>query len=282
MADVIGGGWLRDSSARLFNALQQAAHARWGHYMPVTSAGRTKAEQGRLYDGWIRRLPGFSPAYPPNSPYALHVVNGGSAVDVGGRFAWAGSDEHEWLREAGPQYGFAVDAVRDEPWHIQNTLNPTLAALEATLIGDTLSAAEVADIKAHTTAEIERLAGYVRREARPRLYHSDPAQGGNGSVMAVRVETGYVKEFSSPESRDLFKLTLGIVANEKPIDVDASTYNGIKAEAYVERGRLVQAIIDALPATNGGTFDPTSILEAIDQIPTAAENAAALGAALVK
>lgn len=128
MADVIGGGWLRDDAAAFFNALQNAAKDHFGYHMPVTSAGRTKAEQARLYDGWVRRLPGFSPAYPADSPYALHVVNGGSAVDVGGSFAWPGTTQHAWLKQAGPTYGFAVNAVSGEPWHIQFTLTPTVAA----------------------------------------------------------------------------------------------------------------------------------------------------------
>lgn len=134
MATVIGGGWLRDDAAAQFNALQHAAKARFGTFMPVTSAGRTKAEQARLYNGWVRRLPGFSPAYPPDSPYALHVVNGGAAVDVGGAFGVANTTPHLWLKENGPKYGYAVDAVAGEPWHIQFTLKPSIAGTKATPI----------------------------------------------------------------------------------------------------------------------------------------------------
>lgn len=127
MASIIGGGWLRDDAARYFNALQEHAMRDWGAHMPVTSAGRTVEEQWRLYNGWVARLPGFSPAYPGNSSYALHVVNGGGAVDIGGRFAISGTAQHEWLKRVAPIYGYAVNAVPGEPWHIQFTLTPTVA-----------------------------------------------------------------------------------------------------------------------------------------------------------
>ena len=160
----------------------------------------------------------------------------------------------------------------------ENHYGLTTAGSTGTLIGDTLSAAEVTQIKAHMTAEVERLASYVRREARPRLHHNT----GNGTVAAIRLETGYVRLFSSEAELELFKAN-GWVASETPVDLDDATFKGLIAETYLERSRLVAAIVAALPTGSGGTVNlERAVLDAIADIPTATENGAAARAAIIK
>lgn len=231
MASIIGGGWLRDDAAAHFNALQHAAKARFGTFMPVTSAGRTKAEQARLYNGWVKRLPGFSPAYPPDSPYALHVVNGGSAVDVGGAFGVAGTTPHLWLKQAGPTHGYAVDAVAGEPWHIQFTLRPAAAASSATPIeGDTLSAAEVQQI-------IESVTGItntqIQRATRYRMYGNLQTK----ESMALNITSGDIMPNKGGPAEVATWQKLQLVGNgEAMVWVEDALY-----KALIDRAAIIRA-----------------------------------------
>lgn len=80
----------------------------------LTSGYRSYAEQKRLYDGWIRRLPGYAPANRPCGSNHEAVPCGGLAlglaVDLNGNLDLMG-------RVCG-RFGLHRPIAR-EPWHFQ-------------------------------------------------------------------------------------------------------------------------------------------------------------------
>jgi|GEM_PF-6997078 len=170
-----------------------------------------------------------------------HSTHGfGNRVDVG---SFHGIRE-KWLLDNCRRFGFTREFGAADPNHfIHNGVVPASAV--SLPLEDTLSAAEVAEIKSHLSAEVNRMLTVVSRESRPRLYRSDPQQGGTGAIMAVRMESGYVREFRTPESLEVLKL-LGLIATEEAMNVDPGTYEGIKNESNAERTRLVDAVVAAV------------------------------------
>lgn len=81
--------------------------AQLGRPVQITEAGRTRARQMHLYNGWISRLPGFNRALHPDNPLANHVLSNGrrGAVDSDEQSGvpW---DENGWILTAW-----------DEAWH---------------------------------------------------------------------------------------------------------------------------------------------------------------------
>lgn len=115
-ANIIGGGQLEATAATHWNQLEEAYKAKWGAYLSVTSALRTYAEQERLYNGWINRLPGFYLAAKPGT--SLHEK--GLSVDVAAPANVDGHPQHEWLETEGPKFGFKWTGKNfspREPWH---------------------------------------------------------------------------------------------------------------------------------------------------------------------
>lgn len=118
--NIIGGGQLRTDAANAWNRLQAAYKTRFGAYLSVVSALRTRAEQTRLYNGWIRRLAGFYLAARPGT--SLHEK--GLSVDVGSPANVAGSTQHSWLVANGPKFGFTWTGRNFSPrenWHFDYT-----------------------------------------------------------------------------------------------------------------------------------------------------------------
>lgn len=115
-ANIIGGGRLQSTAAAAWNRLEEAYRAKFGSYLTVQSALRTRAEQQRLYDGWIARLPGFSLAARPGT--SLHER--GLSVDVAAPANVDGTVQHEWLEANAPSFGFkwtGKDFRPVEAWH---------------------------------------------------------------------------------------------------------------------------------------------------------------------
>jgi len=115
-SNIIGGGQLRSDAAAAWNRLEEAYRAKFGSYLTVRSALRTFAEQTRLYNGWIKRLPGFSLAAKPGT--SLHEK--GLSVDVAAPANVDGSAQHEWLEANAPAFGFkwtGRDFSPREAWH---------------------------------------------------------------------------------------------------------------------------------------------------------------------
>lgn len=81
-----------------------------GGALVLNSGFRSRAEQQRLYDGWVRRLPGYFPANKPGT--SMHEK--GLAADVddkGGRYA-------SLRRTLVEKYGFHCP-IKNEPWHLE-------------------------------------------------------------------------------------------------------------------------------------------------------------------
>lgn len=70
----------------------------------ITNSYRSPEWQQQLYDGWVRRLPGYNFALPPSQ--SNHCK--GIAVDTAGAML-------TWLRTWGLPYGWVPD--RNEAWH---------------------------------------------------------------------------------------------------------------------------------------------------------------------
>jgi LAS superfamily LD-carboxypeptidase LdcB len=88
-----------------------AAAAEDGISVTLNSGFRSYPEQKYLYDGFIRRLPGFNEAAKPG--FSNH--QNGIAFDIsvpGGD----GNPTYEWLKRNAPLFGF-VRTVSRESWH---------------------------------------------------------------------------------------------------------------------------------------------------------------------
>ena len=108
--------WLNGPAALSFKRMLLDGMPKEG----LKSAGRTYEQQQYLYNGWIRRLPGFNLAAKPGT--SLHEK--GNAID-----AERGSPMQTWLAKGGSlykvnsgenlrahEYGF-YRTVPSEPWH---------------------------------------------------------------------------------------------------------------------------------------------------------------------
>lgn len=74
--------------------------------LSLSSGARSSAEQKRLYDRWVRRVPGQAPAAKPGT--SNHEF--GLAVDIGP------SSQYGWLAANAPKVGL-VKPMDYEPWH---------------------------------------------------------------------------------------------------------------------------------------------------------------------
>lgn len=127
---TINGQRVEVTVAAAFQKLRAAFKAKFGLDLLVSSGTRTRAEQQRLYDGWVKRLPGYNLAAPPGysnheesgprGPRALDVRDSGSDWGV----TRAGTPRAKWLKSNAPKYGFDPAGYRFsqvEPWHIEYT-----------------------------------------------------------------------------------------------------------------------------------------------------------------
>lgn len=81
----------------------------------LTSGKRSRARQLRLYLGFLRHLPGFNPADPPDK--STHCKNGWrSAVDV--------TVPEQFVRIARDRGWPAYRPHPKEPWHVEFTRKP--------------------------------------------------------------------------------------------------------------------------------------------------------------
>lgn len=88
-----------------------AAAAGDGVLVTLNSGFRSYPEQKYLYDGFVRKLPGFNTAAKPG--YSNH--QNGIAFDLSVAGA-DGNPTYEWLKRRAPEFGF-VRTVSKEPWH---------------------------------------------------------------------------------------------------------------------------------------------------------------------
>ncbi|MBD9381343.1 D-alanyl-D-alanine carboxypeptidase family protein [Achromobacter sp. ACM02] len=82
-----------------------------GVNLTINSGFRSYPEQKMLWDGYVKRLPGFNlAAKPGNSNH-----QNGIAIDIAVAGA-DGNEVYEWLKQNAPRFGF-VRTVSGEPWH---------------------------------------------------------------------------------------------------------------------------------------------------------------------
>lgn len=91
-------------------ALVNAAAAD-GVLLPLKSGFRTYPKQESLYDGYIRRLPGFNLAAKPG--FSNHEDGFAYDFEIS---AYEGNPRYDWLKANAPAHGF-VRTVNKEPWH---------------------------------------------------------------------------------------------------------------------------------------------------------------------
>jgi hypothetical protein len=96
--------------AEFYLALVNAAEQD-GVLLPLKSGFRTYPKQQDLYNGFIRKLPGFNLAAKPG--FSNH--EDGFAYDFA-ISAYEGNARYDWLKAHGPTHGF-VRTVNKEPWH---------------------------------------------------------------------------------------------------------------------------------------------------------------------
>jgi hypothetical protein len=79
--------------------------------LPLKSGFRTYPKQQYLYNGFIKKLPGFNLAAKPG--FSNHEDGFAYDFAIGG---YDGNPRYDWLKKHGPQFGF-VRTVNKEPWH---------------------------------------------------------------------------------------------------------------------------------------------------------------------
>lgn len=92
----------------------------------------------------------------------------------------------------------------------------------------------------HITNEINRLAGYVRRENRARWYKNAET----GQMMVAKITDGYVRMISDQSQIDSLKANgyLLIASEEVPQMVDQLRWDNIIAEAQIQLDRIADAV----------------------------------------
>jgi hypothetical protein len=98
-----------DTLDAYFDMVDAAAAA--GVSIAINSGFRSYAEQKHLYDGHVKKLPGFNLAAKPGS--SKHQNGVAFDIPVAGG---TGNPTYDWLRENATAHGF-VRTVSKEPWH---------------------------------------------------------------------------------------------------------------------------------------------------------------------
>lgn len=111
--------FISNEIAESYLALVNAAAAD-GVPLPLKSGFRTYAKQEFLYNGFIRKLPGFNLAAKPG--FSNHEDGFAYDFAIGG---YEGNPRYDWLKAHAPKHGF-VRTVNKEPWHWE--YRPQIAA----------------------------------------------------------------------------------------------------------------------------------------------------------
>lgn len=112
LAPIDNGQRLAKAAAPSYLAMLAAAYAD-GVTIRTTEGYRDYATSAYLYDGWIRRLPGFNPASPPGE--SPHNIGYASDLNTSG----FGGTVYDWLSANAGRFGFnnIVGRSIGEPWH---------------------------------------------------------------------------------------------------------------------------------------------------------------------
>lgn len=226
----IGNGQYLEAHAAVQLRAALADMAAHGFSVPIVEGYRSYDEQVRLRDLYLSGR-GNVAAVPGTSNHG-----DGRAVDLGWPMdSWTSAAQAYWQTiEATYGYSSAQGRADGEAWHKVCTV--WLGELTTTITTeeeDDMSAADVAAINAHTTAEINRLAEYVRREARLRLYQNTAT----GQYMAASIRTGRYEILSGQSEVDSLVQNgyLEIAAGDAaaPQKVDQTRWDNIIAKCPV-------------------------------------------------
>lgn len=165
---------------------------------------QTASGRSTVWFQWGRYLRGETPsaADPRSGNVFASEHTQGIAIDCNAPTAADAALRAKYFAQAGLK-----NTISSESWHWAIRGNPLVdisidtasdGATPLTNGDDELSAAEVADIKAHITAETNRLADYVRRESRLRLYKNSVT----GKFMAASILTGRYEILSGQSEVD--------------------------------------------------------------------------------
>jgi len=126
----INGQRVEKNVAAAFEKMRAAFKEKFGLDLIVSSGTRTRAEQQRLYDGWVKRLPGYNLAAPPGrsnheesgprGPRALDLRDSGKDYGV----TRIGTVRSNWLAANAPRFGFTPAGHFFNPregWHYEYT-----------------------------------------------------------------------------------------------------------------------------------------------------------------
>lgn len=101
------------------------------HVIGITSAWRSRAEQQRLYDGWVRRLPGFNPANPPGTSKHETTTPDGRPAAEAADLNYPTTEARTWAHEHAATFGLHFP-IRREPWHVESNGTPYQEAPDMT------------------------------------------------------------------------------------------------------------------------------------------------------
>lgn len=123
---IINGQRVEVHVASAFYRMAGAFKADTGCDLFVSSGTRTRDEQAYLYNGWIRRLPGFNLAAPPGSsnheedgpsgPRSIDIADSGAGAGVTTR----GTARDGWMERNAGRFGFENEGYNFRPveaWH---------------------------------------------------------------------------------------------------------------------------------------------------------------------
>lgn len=206
---IVGKHWLDKGPAESYSRMIAD-----GLPSGITSAGRTYAEQKKLYDDWkAGRFQTSGAVSAPGSKWSLHEK--GNAIDVP-------EPARAWMHKHGAKYGWINPAWAKnkrgnyEPWHFEYDASKDSRKPKAKTIAQL--AQEVLDGK-HGSGEARRKSLGSKYEAVQaevnRILTKKPA-GKTVAQMATEVITG--------------KHGSGHAARQKSLKIDSATYAKVRAE----------------------------------------------------
>lgn len=125
---VFRGHAFRKGAANALAALNVKFKQRFGYDIPVLEGMRSVEKQEFYWNRYVKKLPGWTVAAVPRTSNHGWGLSGDLAPPLDDR----DSEEHEWMRDNAPDFGWDWDGVEfDEDWHW-------------TWLGRKLSAAQIA------------------------------------------------------------------------------------------------------------------------------------------
>lgn len=229
------GLWVSWATNAAYQLMKEAA-ARDG--ITVRIVGPAGAYRDLFVQGDMRRRPqlyNINPAMAVKLSAPGYSTHGaGTAIDIAG--AHVDGPILRWLLKNMHRFGFSRPFGDKDRNHLQHDgtifewpVSTSPAGAGPVVIvpkEDTLSAAEVADIKKHITTEANRVIGRLRQATLPVVYK----RSSDGSMAAVDVDAGYWRELASLGDYNTLK-NLGLISDAAPVTVSPGVFNGIKNEA---------------------------------------------------